>query len=155
WVVSCTGIGAHLSEDDRKKAIDKVHAHQGLINTAYNSLVNAVSEVGVAITTATQEIRVRGDQLGDGSDAPAAAPANSGVLGGEDGKAVREAIRPDGTVDPAVLDQIASRLPQQALTQSELDTLAAGGEVSTLPASVQDYYREFYQNAGKDGILAM
>ncbi|WP_369024010.1 hypothetical protein [Nocardia cyriacigeorgica] len=155
WVVSCTGIGAHLSEDDRKKAIDKVHAHQGLINTAYNSLVNAVSEVGVAITTATQEIRVRGDQLGDGIDAPAAAPADSGVLGGEDGKAVREAIRPDGTVDPAVLDQIASRLPQQALTQSELDTLAAGGEVSTLPASVQDYYREFYQNAGKDGILAM
>lgn len=155
WVVSASQTGGTLSDQDKQTVTDKVNAHQSLINAAYYSLAGAISEVGVAISTATQEIRVRGDQLGDGIDAPTAAPADSGALGGEDGKAVRDAIRPDGSVDPAVLDQIASRLPQQALTQSELDTLAAGGEVSTLPASVQDYYREFYQNAGKDGILAM
>ncbi|MBF6424950.1 hypothetical protein GV791_17005 [Nocardia cyriacigeorgica] len=155
WVVSCTGIGAHLSADDRKKAIDKVHAHQALINTAYHSLVGAVSEVSAAITTATQEIRVRGDQLGDGIDAPTAAPADSGVLGKEDGQAVAAAIRPDGTVDPAVLDQIASRLPQGILTENDMQILANGGELSTVPASTQQYYREFFQGAGKDGVLAL
>ncbi|WP_280468477.1 hypothetical protein [Nocardia cyriacigeorgica] len=155
WVVSCTTIGAHLSADDRKKAIDKVNAHQGLINTAYHALVGAVSEVGTAITTATQEIRVRGDQLGDGIDAPTAAPADSGVIGKEDGQAVAAAIRPDGTVDPAVLDQIASRLPQGILTESDMQILANGGELSTVPASTQQYYREFFQGAGKDGVLAL
>ncbi|MFC8044664.1 hypothetical protein [Nocardia sp. NPDC057353] len=138
-------------------AVDEVTvaAHQEVVHAAYRSLTGAISEIEVAITAATQKIRVRGDQLGDGVDAPDAAPADSGGLGSEDGRAVREAIRPDGTIDTEALDEISTRLPPQALTQSELDTLAAGGEVDTMPASVQQYYREFYQSAGKDGILAL
>ncbi|MCC3333404.1 TPR repeat region-containing protein [Nocardia abscessus] len=155
WTVAVTYLGAELPADDRQKVKDKVDHHQGLINAAYYSLMNAVNEVGAAIRAGAQQIRARGDLLGDGIDTPAATATDIAELGREDGRAVLAAIRPDGTVDPAILDQIASRLPQGVLSEQELHILAEGGEISTMPASTQQYYREFFQGAGKDGIVAL
>ncbi|MCP2298339.1 hypothetical protein APR11_004784 [Nocardia amikacinitolerans] len=156
WVVESTLIFVgNVSEEDLAKVRERIDHHQGLINAAYYSLVNAASEAATSVTAASQEIRVRGDQLANGIDAPATDFSEAGRLGAEDGKAVADALNPNGTVDRAVLDRIASQLPAGILSENDLKILAEGGEVSTLPASVQDYYREFYQNAGKDGLLAM
>ncbi|MGQ4600540.1 TPR repeat region-containing protein [Nocardia sp. R6R-6] len=155
WTVSVTYLGAELSAQDRQKVKEKVEHHQGMINGAYYSLMNAVSEVGAAITANAQAIRARGDLLGDGVDAPTSTASDSAALGRDDGEAIRAALRPDGTIDPAVLDQIASRLPQGILSEHDVQALADGKEISTLPASTQQYYREFFQSAGKDGILAL
>ncbi|NKS98835.1 hypothetical protein GS498_21045 [Rhodococcus hoagii] len=57
--------------------------------------------------------------------------------------------------DVETLDRIAGQLPVQGLTAAELDTLAAGGQVGTLPQTVRDYYAELYRAAGKDGVLAL
>ncbi|MFD4441450.1 hypothetical protein ACFWPK_16920 [Nocardia sp. NPDC058519] len=158
WVVSSARTsGDVLTGDDRQTVIDKVNAHQAAINAAYYSLTGAVSEVGVAISTASQEIRVRGDLLGDGVDAATDAPSNAADLGNEDGKALTDYLNthPESARDPAVLDRIASQLPTQTLTQDELRILSEGGKVDSLPAAVQEYYRNLYQTAGGDGVLAL
>ncbi|MFI1459419.1 TPR repeat region-containing protein [Nocardia carnea] len=155
WAVS--GTGARLSQGDQQKVTDKVHAHQDAINAAYYSLANAVSEVGITITSATQEVRVRGDQIGDGVSVTSVSPNDSGGLGKEDGEAL--ATWADGSLpdkeNTEILEEIAGRLPQGTLTEEQLRVLAAGGEVDNLPADVQEYYRSLYQSAGKDGILAL
>ncbi|MFD3707504.1 hypothetical protein ACFWUP_30580 [Nocardia sp. NPDC058658] len=153
WVVSANGAVA----DDAAKAkvVERIDHHQGLINAAYRATMNAASEASTAISTAAQEVRVRGDQLGSGIDATDDDFSGAGLLGGEDGKRVREAGDKYGKIDPAVLDEVASRLPVGVLTDAQLADIAAGREVSTLPASVQDYYREFYKAAGSDGVLAL
>ncbi|WP_280198713.1 hypothetical protein [Nocardia cyriacigeorgica] len=156
WVVSASQTGGTLSDQDKQTITDKVNAHQSLINAAYYSLTGAISEVGVAISTATQEIRVRGDQLGDGVDAPTATPGDSAGLGKEDGQALADwASTKEHERDPAVLDRIARQLPPQPLTQEQLRILSEGGEVDSLPPAVQEYYRNLYQTAGKDGMLGL
>ncbi|MFI9532786.1 hypothetical protein ACIG56_06040 [Nocardia fusca] len=155
WAVSGTGTG--LSQQDQQTVTDKVHIHQDAINTAYYSLANAISEVGVAITTAAQEVRVRGDLVGEGVSVTSVSPNDSGELGKEDGEAL--AAWADGSLpdkaNTEALEEIAGRLPQGALTDEQLRVLAEGGEVDDLPADVQEYYRGLYQAAGKDGILAL
>lgn len=142
WRVSGT------SEED-------VNSHQGLINTAYFALDNAVSEVVRQITEQADIIRSAGDLLGSGLDV-SAAEDETGRLGQQDGKALADWTNtPESQRNPAVLDEIASKLPAQPLTEAELQTLANGGEVDSLPEEVQNYYREFYQSAGKDGVLAL
>jgi hypothetical protein len=158
WVVSSARTsGDVLTGEQRQTVIDKVNAHQAAINAAYYSLTGAVSEVGVAISTATQEIRVRGDLLGDGIDAATDVPSNAADLGTEDGKALTDYlnIHPESERDPAVLDRIASQLPTQTLTQEELRILSEGGEVDSLPPAVQEYYRSLYQTGGTEGVLAL
>ncbi|WP_067839782.1 hypothetical protein [Nocardia lijiangensis] len=156
WVVETKEVvRPGTSDEDLRKVKDQIDHHQGLINAAYYSLTGASSEAATAITVASQEIRVRGDQLASGIDAPATDFSEAARIGAEDGKALAEALNPNGTVDRTVLDRIASQLPAGVLSDHDLQVLAAGGEVSTLPASVQDYYREFYQNSGKDGLLAL
>ena len=141
-------------QDDLRKTKERIDHHQGLINAAYYSLAGAISEVATAITNAADKIRGRGDLLGQGIDAPVS-PSDTAKFGHDDGKAVHDAVRPDGTVDQAKLEEIAGHLPEGVLTEQDLQDLANGKDVATLPASTQAYYREFYQNAGKDGILAM
>ncbi|PPJ28822.1 hypothetical protein C5E45_17780 [Nocardia nova] len=141
-------------QDDLRKTKERIDHHQGLINTAYYSLAGAISEVATAITNAAEKIRGRGDLLGQGIDA-SVTPSDTAKFGHDDGKAVHDAVRPDGTVDKAKLEEIAGHLPEGVLTEQDLEDLANGKDVATLPASTQAYYREFYQGAGKDGILAM
>lgn len=158
WVVSSARTsGDTLSGEQRQTAIDKVEAHQAAINAAYHSLTGAISEISLTISTATQEIRVRGDLLGDGIDAATDAPSNATDLGTEDGKALTDylSVHPESARDPAVLDRIASQLPTQTLTEEQLRILSQGGTVDSLPTAVQDYYRSFYQSAGSEGVLAL
>ncbi|MFI8972787.1 hypothetical protein ACIGO9_07860 [Nocardia asteroides] len=158
WVVSSARTsGDTLPSEQRQTAIDKVEAHQAAINAAYHSLTGAISEISLTISTATQEIRVRGDLLGDGIDAATDVPSNAADLGTEDGKALTDylSVHPESARDPAVLDRIASQLPTQTLTEEQLRILSQGGTVDSLPTAVQDYYRSFYQAAGSDGVLAL
>lgn len=155
WQVTGTGVG--LSPQDQQTLAGKVDAHQAAINAAYYSLADAISEVGVAITTASQEIRVRGDLIGDGVSVASLSPNDSGELGEDDGEAL--AAWANGSLpdkeNTEVLEQIAGRLPQGALTDEQVRILSEGGEIDSLPADVQEYYRSLYQAAGKDGILAL
>ncbi|MFD4430930.1 hypothetical protein ACFWPJ_16420, partial [Nocardia sp. NPDC058497] len=141
WVVSSARTsGDTLTGEQRQTVIDKVNAHQAAINTAYYALTTAVSEVSVTISTAAQEIRVRGDLLGDGIDAATDAPSNAADLGTEDGKALTDYLNthPESARDPAVLDRIASQLPTQTLTEEQLRILSQGGTVDSLPTAVQE-----------------
>ncbi|UGT41155.1 hypothetical protein LTV02_35300 [Nocardia yamanashiensis] len=154
WKIGTQIVGT-VSDEDRAKFEERKTHHQGLIDLAYTSLTGALTEVATAITAATQEVRVRGDQIGNGIEAAPTDFSDAGKVGNEDGKAIQGAIRPDGTYDTDALDRIASHMPQSILSDKDLQTMAQGGDVSSLPAPLQDYYREFYKAAGKDGILAM
>ncbi|WP_378733299.1 hypothetical protein [Nocardia brasiliensis] len=134
---------------------ETVNAHQGLINSAYFELNNAVSDAARKISAQADIVRSAGDLLGSGLDV-SAAEDETGRLGQQDGKALADwAGAPSVDRDPAVLDRIASQLPGHPLTDAELQILANGGEVDTLPESVQEYYRDFYNSAGKEGVLAL
>ncbi|WP_147134423.1 hypothetical protein [Nocardia ninae] len=134
---------------------ETVNAHQGLINSAYFELNNAVSDAARKISEQADIVRSAGDLLGSGLDV-SAAEDETGRLGQQDGKALADwANTPSVERDPAVLDSIASQLPGHPLTDAELQILANGGEVDTLPQAVQDYYRDFYNSAGKEGVLAL
>lgn len=148
-------LRGNITREDLQRVKERVDHHQGLINAAYYGLSGAISEMSTAITTAAEQVRTRGDLIGNSIDAPVTA-ADTGKLGAEDGKAVHDAItNPDGSIDKAKLDEIASHLPQGMLNEQDLQALAEGKDVSTVPASTQQYYREFYQSAGKDGLLAL
>ncbi|MFC3961707.1 TPR repeat region-containing protein [Nocardia jiangsuensis] len=155
WAVLAAANVGDLDDEQRRLVDERIEHHRGLIESAVRSLEAAADDATKAITTGSQEIRVRGDQLGSGVEAAVGDYSEAGRIGAEDGRAVAEAVRPNGTIDQAALDRIAGQLPQGVLTDAERQVLAEGGEVSTLPASVQDYYREFYQAAGKDGVLAL
>ena len=74
--------------------------------------------------------------------------------GKEDGEALAEqADTPSAYRDPAVYDRVAANFPEGGLTQEQMDQLARGEEVDGVPKETQEYYREFYQAAGKDGLL--
>ncbi|WP_051407004.1 hypothetical protein [Nocardia sp. CNY236] len=134
---------------------ESVIAHQELINSAYYDLNNAVQDIARRVTTQADIVRSAGDLLGSGLDVTAAEDETS-RLGQQDGRVLAELADEDPSRrDPAAFDRIASQLPPHPLTDAELNALAAGGEVDSLPAEVQDYYREFYNAAGKDGILAL
>lgn len=154
WTIGINIIPTEYSDEQLQKMSERITHHQGLINQAYNAFVNAVTEVAASITTNSVEIRTRGDQVGDGVIVNGPIEADSGRLGSEDGKTVKDAINPDGTVNTEMMDQVAGNLPPTILTDDQLEALASGREIDTLPASVQEYYREFYQSAGKDGLLA-
>ncbi|WP_280330283.1 hypothetical protein [Nocardia wallacei] len=147
-------LRGNITRADLQKVKDRVDHHQGLINAAYYSFAGAISDVSTAVTAAAEQVRTRGDLIGNGIDA-AVVPADTGKLGYEDGKAVRDAVHPDGTIDTAKLDEIAGHLPQGMLSEQDLRDLADGKEVSTVPASTQQYYRAFYQGAGKEGLLTL
>lgn len=155
WAVQAMADVGTLDDEQRRLVDERIEHHRELIASAVRSLEVAADDAAKAITTGAQEIRVRGDQLGSGIDAAVGDYSEAGRIGAEDGRAVADAVRPDGTIDQAALDRVAGQLPQGVLTDAERQALAEGREVSTLPASVQDYYREFYQAAGKDGVLAL
>lgn len=158
WVVEtklAVLIGIDITKDDLRKVNDRIDHHQGLINTAYYSLTAAVSETTTDITTAAETIRARGDLLGRGIGAADAAVTDAASLGREDGQAVHDAVHPDGSIDQARLDDIARHLPGGILTEQQLHELAGGNDVATVPAATQQYYRDFFHAAGKDGLVAL
>ncbi|GAD83684.1 TPR repeat region-containing protein [Nocardia asteroides] len=125
--------------------------HQTLINNALYPFEDAVTKAVQAITGQATEIRSAGDLLGSSLDV-SAADTQAGRFGKDDGAELAEAVK---NHDKAKIDEILAQMPQPALTQFEVDQLAAGNEVNTLPQSTQDYYKSFFQSAGKDGILGL
>ncbi|MFD3507328.1 hypothetical protein [Nocardia sp. NPDC058666] len=73
---------------------------------------------------------------------------NSGV---DDGKALAEALR---TNDTARIDEILASMPDNSLPQADLAALAAGKDIA-VPAELRDYYKNLYQDLGKDGLLSL
>ncbi|MGW5452006.1 WXG100 family type VII secretion target [Nocardia sp. NPDC003979] len=125
--------------------------HQTLINNALYPFEDSVTKAVQAISGQATEIRSAGDLLGSSLDV-SAADTQAGRFGQDDGNELAEAVK---TGDKAKIDEILAQMPQPALTQFEIDQLAAGNEVTTLPQSTQDYYKTFFQAAGKDGILGL
>ncbi|MEU5405052.1 hypothetical protein [Nocardia asteroides] len=128
-----------------------VRTHQDAITAAYNPFRDAVENLAKAIGDQALEIRSGGDLLGSSLDV-GEADNQAARFGKQDGKALADAAR---TGDTAALDEIASNMPEHVLSAEELRRLANGEEVSTVPAAVQDYYKALYQEAGKDGVLAL
>ncbi|MBY8855423.1 hypothetical protein K7711_02935 [Nocardia sp. CA2R105] len=124
---------------------------QDAINQAFYPFRDAVSTAATKISEAAELVRAAGDLFGsdlDVTDAPSAGKR----LGAEDGDEAAAAAK---NHDTAKLTEVASHLPTNVLTPQQLQDLADGKDVSTLPADVQDYYKEFLQHSGKDGLLAL
>ncbi|QIS18206.1 hypothetical protein [Nocardia terpenica] len=130
---------------------DLIHTHQAAIDGAYHPFTDAVSTAATKISEAAELVRAAGDLFGSDLDVKDA-PAQGGRLGAEDGAAAAAAAKSN---DPAAWAQVASHLPANGLTPDQMQALEQGKDVPTLPAEVQDYYREFFNNAGKDGVLGL
>ncbi|WP_433703432.1 hypothetical protein [Prescottella equi] len=131
--------------------VELLVTHRDAVADAAAALAREDTEVARLIEDAAQRIRARGDRIGSGGDPSDSIEDGAGRLGREDGDVLATAA----AGDTAALDRIAGQLPAQGLTAAELDTLAAGGQVGTLPQTVRDYYAELYRAAGKDGVLAL
>ncbi|CPW66725.1 TPR repeat region-containing protein [Mycobacteroides abscessus] len=157
WKVSKT-VPAGATQQQATDIANAVKGHQDAINGAVSALKDEADTTARGIDDAAQRIRVRGDEAGDGDLAALDRPAESDAarLGEEDGKALAdEAAKPPHQRDNTVFDRVASQLPTYLLTDADLKELAAGREVATVPQAVQEYYRDLYRTAGKDGVLAL
>ncbi|SPX71371.1 hypothetical protein [Mycobacteroides abscessus] len=157
WKVAKT-VPAGATQQQATDIANAVKGHQDAINAALAALKDEADTTARAIDDAAQRIRVRGDEAGDGDLAALDKPAEDDAqrIGEEDGKALAdEAAKPADQRDNSVFARIGSQLPTHLLTDAELKELAAGREVATVPAAVQEYYRDLYRTAGKDGVLAL
>ncbi|MFD6219896.1 TPR repeat region-containing protein [Nocardia asteroides] len=148
WKVSAKPYTESDYTDEQKQKIkDRITHHQGLIDTGKTSLLTAVSEAITAINAASDEVRVRGDQLGNGLDVPTPTTVDVAALGRQDGETIA-----DGKLSDAEIAQITARLDQAGLTPEQLEALANGQEV-TVPASTMAYLENLYDKAGRDGLI--
>ncbi|MCX4092584.1 hypothetical protein [Nocardia sp. alder85J] len=130
---------------------DAVRAHQDAVDTARRELAQAETELGRLLAARGELIRAAGDLFGS-SIAVDEAASQGARLGAEDGKRLADAAK---TGDKTALDAVAADMPQYYLTPQDLRDLADGKHVATIPADVQDYYREFFDKSGKDGLFAL
>jgi hypothetical protein len=130
---------------------DLVQTHQDAITAAYHPFADTVSTAATKISEAAELVRAAGDLFGSDLDVNAA-PTQGGRLGAEDGTAAAAAA---SSHDPAAWAQVAGHLPTNVLTPEQIQALAQGKDVPTLPADVQDYYKDFFAHAGKDGTLGL
>ncbi|MFF0489790.1 hypothetical protein ACFYTQ_12310 [Nocardia sp. NPDC004068] len=128
-----------------------LQSHQDAINSALWPFFDAVATACTKISEAAEFVRIAGDLFGSDIDV-ADTKSQGGRIGSEDGRAVADAAR---NHDTAKLDEIASHLPTYALTPDQIQALSNGQDVPTMPAELQDYYKEFFAGAGKDGLLAL
>ena len=132
-------------------AADVVQIHQDAINGALHPFNDAVSTAATKISEAAELVRAAGDLFGSDIDVNQA-PTQGGRLGAEDGDAAAAAVK---SKDPAAWARVASHLPANVLTPQQIRALGAGQDVSTLPTDVQNYYKDFFAHAGKDGTLGL
>lgn len=131
-----------------RKTIDE---HQTAVRAAFADLMNEIAKHKQKLADNAELVRAAGDLFGSGIDVGEAA-TQGGRLGGQDGRAIAEGAR---NHDTSGFDAVLDNVPAYILTEEQRQALANGEEVTTVPASVQDYYREFYRSAGKDGVLAL
>ncbi|MEV6071038.1 hypothetical protein AB0L82_31210 [Nocardia sp. NPDC052001] len=125
--------------------------HQAAVRGALAELMNEIATHKQKLTANAELIRAAGDLFGSSINVDEAA-AQGGRLGGQDGRAIALAAQ---NHDTGAFAGIVDNMPGYVLNDQERRALANGEEVSTVPAAVQDYYREFYRAAGKDGVLAL
>ncbi|MFI8972356.1 hypothetical protein ACIGO9_05670 [Nocardia asteroides] len=148
WKVSAKPYTeSDYTDEQKQKVKDRITHHQGLIDTAKTSLLTAVTDAITAVNTASDEVRVRGDQLGNGLDVPTPTTVDVAALGRQDGETIA-----DGKLSDEEIAQITARLDQAGLTPEQLEALANGQEV-TVPASTMDYLSNLYDKAGRDGLI--
>lgn len=135
------------TDEQKQKVKDRITHHQGLIDSAKTSLLVAATEATTAINAASDEVRVRGDQLGNGLDVPTATTVDVAELGRQDGETIA-----DGRLSDEEIAQISARLGQAGLTPEQLEAMANGQEV-TVPQSTMDYLTNLYDKAGRDGLI--
>ncbi|MQY26198.1 TPR repeat region-containing protein [Nocardia aurantia] len=138
WVVSGHGT-------------DAVHAHQDAVDTARRELARTEGELARLLGERAELVRAAGDLYGSSIEVGEAA-SQGGRLGAEDGKRLADAVRAG---DRDAIDAVAADMPAYFLTPQDLQNLADGKDVATVPAEVQDYYREFLDKSGKDGLLGL
>ncbi|NEW32984.1 hypothetical protein GV791_10510 [Nocardia cyriacigeorgica] len=149
WQVTTTStFSGKLSTDAVTKLQDEIRNRQTAINTAYFSFANAVTEANQTLDTDAGDIRAKGDLIGNGLES---APA--GQLTGEQGKLDGETVA-DGKLSPEEIARIADNLGRAGLTPSQLDAMARGEEI-TVPASTMEYLTQFYDKAGRDGLIGV
>ncbi|MCM6778191.1 hypothetical protein NDR87_32385 [Nocardia sp. CDC159] len=136
------------NSDVERSVIDD---HQAAVRAAFQALLDEIARYKQTLVSNAELIRAAGDLFGSNINVDEAA-SQGGRLGGQDGRAVADAVR---NHDDRALADIVDNMPNYVLTDQERQALANGQEVSTVPAGVQDYYREFYRSAGKDGVLAL
>lgn len=129
----------------------EVETHQDAINGAYHPFADSVATAATKISEAAELIRTSGDLFGSDLDVNDA-HSQGGRLGTQDGDAAAAAAKSN---DPAAWAEVASHLPTNVLTPEQIQALEHGKDVPTLPAEVQDYYKDFFQHAGKDGVLGL
>ncbi|MFJ4652117.1 WXG100 family type VII secretion target [Nocardia sp. NPDC088792] len=71
--------------------------------------------------------------------------------GDQDGTDLANALK---NHDNAKVDEILSHMPPNVLSQADIQDLDDGRDV-VVPADVQDYYKKFYNNLGKDGLISL
>ncbi|MEV0682988.1 hypothetical protein AB0I35_03880 [Nocardia sp. NPDC050378] len=148
WKVSAKPYTeSDYTDEQNRKVKERITHHQGLIDSAKTSLLTAATEVTTAINTASDEVRVRGDQLGNGLDVPTLTAVDVAALGRQDGETIA-----DGKLSDEEIAQISARLGQAGLTPEQLQALANGQEV-TVPQSTMDYLNNLYDKAGRDGLI--
>ncbi|MFC5335004.1 MULTISPECIES: TPR repeat region-containing protein [Mycobacterium] len=157
WKVA-KAVPAGATQAQAAEIANAVKGHQEAINAAVSALKDEMDTTARGIDDASQRIRVRGDEAGDGDLAALEKPAeeDAGRLGEEDGTALAdEAAKLPHQRDNSVFERVAGQLPTYLLTDADMRELAAGREVATVPTAVQEYYRDLYRTAGKDGVLAL
>ncbi|MBO0856480.1 MAG: hypothetical protein J2P18_22260, partial [Nocardia sp.] len=130
---------------------EDVQSHQDLIDQAYREFVQAEGQLEQLLADRGELVRAAGDLFGSSTEVDEA-PTQGGRLGAEDGKRLADAAR---SRDKNAMDALAGDLPPFYLSPADQQSLADGKQVATIPADVQDYYREFFKASGKDGLLAL
>ncbi|MFJ4649681.1 hypothetical protein ACIP5Y_00240 [Nocardia sp. NPDC088792] len=130
---------------------DTLRTYQDAIDAALTPFENAVADARTKISAAAELVRSAGDLFGSDLDVNDA-PAQAGRLGTEDAQALADATR---NHDTAKIDEIASRLPALNLTDAQMQDLQQGKDVPGMPADIQDYYKQFFNHVGADGLSAL
>ncbi|AKS30747.1 EspA/EspE family type VII secretion system effector [Mycolicibacterium goodii] len=173
WVNSAVQSLPPTSEQDRERKLLPI-AREGIsqVNGIVQSATAQMVEIKGRITGLKGEYESLSNQKfapgGDKSDEDKNEKDGDvqSVMGDDadkderDGKADGEALAeqanlPPAHRDPAVLDEVAANLPESPLTAEQMAALAAGEEVNDVPKETLDYYRDFYNAAGKDGLLLL
>lgn len=166
WVDSAVNsLPSSLNAQAREKSlipianegINRVNTIVSTANTDMNTIAGRITGLKGEWDTLTGDQKFgpgseKADQNGDGKADEDEKKPN----GKEDGQALADQAKLGSALrDPEVLDRVAKNLPQSPLLEEELQALADGKEVDSVPKETLDYYHDFFKAAGKDGLLAL
>ncbi|MEN3221974.1 EspA/EspE family type VII secretion system effector [Mycolicibacterium porcinum] len=165
WVDSAVQALPPTNAQDRERklipianeGINRVNTIVSTANTDMNTIAGRITGLKGEWDTLTGNQKFgpgseKADHNGDGKPDGDEKKPN----GKEDGQALADQAKLGSALrDPAVLDRVAKNLPQSPLLEEELQALADGKEVDSVPKETLDYYHDFFKAAGKDGLLML